>query len=77
MGLRTPAPANEMLQMRIIRRPHSDLLKNRREREYIAPQYIAEIYLALNRTREACDWFERALEEHNPLHYGDRGRPAL
>jgi tetratricopeptide (TPR) repeat protein len=52
-------------------------LKNRGEKQYIAPQYIAEIYLALNRTREACDWFERALEEHNPLHYGDRGRPAL
>jgi serine/threonine protein kinase/Flp pilus assembly protein TadD len=45
-------------------------LKNRCEREYIAPQYIAEIYLALDRTHEACEWFERALEEHNPLLMG-------
>ena len=42
-------------------------LKNRSEREYIAPQHIAEIYLALDRTTEAFEWFERAVDEHNPL----------
>jgi serine/threonine protein kinase/tetratricopeptide (TPR) repeat protein len=45
-------------------------LKNRSEREYIAPHHIAEIYLALNRTNEALEWFERAVEEHNPLVMG-------
>jgi adenylate cyclase len=45
-------------------------LENRSEREYIAPHYIAEIYLALDRTQEACEWFERAVEEHNPLIMG-------
>ena len=45
-------------------------LKNRSEREYIAQHHIAEIYLALNRTNEALEWFERAVEEHNPLVMG-------
>ena len=45
-------------------------LKNRSERDYIAPHHSAEIYLALNRTNEAFEWFERAVEEHNPLVMG-------
>jgi len=45
-------------------------LKNRSAREYIAPHYIAEIYLALDRTKEACDWLEKAFEERNPLLMG-------
>jgi tetratricopeptide (TPR) repeat protein len=45
-------------------------LKNRSVREYIAPHYIAEVYLALDRTKEAFEWLERAVEEHNPLVMG-------
>jgi serine/threonine protein kinase/tetratricopeptide (TPR) repeat protein len=45
-------------------------LCSRSGREYIAPQYIAEIYLALDRTAEACEWFEHAVDESNPLFLG-------
>lgn len=42
-------------------------LKIRSAREYIASQYIGEIYLALGCTATACDWFEHAVDERNPL----------
>ena len=45
-------------------------LQSRSGREYIAPQYIAEIHLALGHSEQACDWFERAVNEHNPLIIG-------
>ena len=45
-------------------------LNNRSAREYIAPQHIAEIYLALDRVAEACEWFGRAIDERNPLVIG-------
>lgn len=45
-------------------------LNNRSAREYIAPHYVAEIYLALDRISEACEWFERAVDERNPLIIG-------
>ena len=32
--------------------------------------YIADIYLALDRVMEACEWYERAVDEHNPLLVG-------
>ena len=45
-------------------------LTSRSEWEYIAPHYIAEIHLALGHIDQACDWFERAAEQHNPLIMG-------
>jgi tetratricopeptide (TPR) repeat protein len=45
-------------------------LENRSAREYIAPHYIAEIHLALGHIDQACDWFEKAVDEHNPLLIG-------
>ena len=65
-------------------------LKNRSAREYIASQWIAEIYLALERIPDALLWFERAFEERNtflmalatapqyvPLHNEPRYRALL
>jgi TolB-like protein len=45
-------------------------LNHRSVSEYIAPHYIAEIYLALGYINQACDWLERAAAEHNPLIVG-------
>ena len=45
-------------------------LNERSTREYIAPMYIADIYLALDRLMEAIEWYERAVDEHNPLLIG-------
>lgn len=45
-------------------------LNHRSGREYIAPHYIAEIHLALGHIDQACDWFERAVDDHNPLIMG-------
>jgi len=45
-------------------------LNHRSVSEYIAPHYIAEIYLALGHINQACDWLERAAAEHNPLLVG-------
>ena len=40
-------------------------LKNRSAREYIASQWIGEIYLALGRFPEGLDYLERGFQEHN------------
>ena len=45
-------------------------LDERSRREYIAPIYIADVYLALDRVLEACKRYERAAGEHNPLLIG-------
>jgi hypothetical protein len=45
-------------------------LKDRSAREYIAPYFLGEIYLALDRVAEACEWLERGVDEHNPLLMG-------
>ena len=45
-------------------------LDERSRREYIAPIYIADVYLALDRVLEACKRYERAAGEHNPLTAG-------
>ena len=45
-------------------------LQSRATREYIGPYYIGEIYLALDRIDQACEWFEQAAEEVNPLFMG-------
>jgi len=50
-------------------------LNNRSAREYIAPYYIGEVYLALNRGAQACEWFERAVDEINPLFMGAASAP--
>lgn len=50
-------------------------LNNRAAREYIAPQFIGEIYLALDRAAQACECFERAVDEVNPLFMGAASAP--
>jgi hypothetical protein len=40
-------------------------LKNRSTREFIASQWIGDIYLALGRFPEGLDYLERGFEEHN------------
>jgi len=40
-------------------------LKSRSAHECIASQWIGEIYLALGRSSDALDYFERGFEEHN------------
>ena len=42
-------------------------LEDRSAKEYISPHYIGEIHLALGRFEKACNWFERAANEHTPL----------
>jgi Flp pilus assembly protein TadD len=36
-------------------------------REYIAATSIANVYVALDRRSDACDWLERAYEERDPF----------
>lgn len=35
------------------------------DREYIAPLYFLDIYCALGRVEEACDWLDRAYADGN------------
>jgi serine/threonine-protein kinase len=50
-------------------------LQTRATREYIAAHYVGEIYLALERFEQACEWFERAVDEINPLFMGAATAP--
>ena len=50
-------------------------LQARAARAYIAPHYIGEIYLALERADKACECFERAVDEVNPLFMGAAAAP--
>lgn len=40
-------------------------LLDRREREYIGPLFLGEMYAALVESSHACDWLERSYEDRN------------